>query len=249
MKPPPESHRGGPATASGRLAELASRYALPPGAEGALAAYLELLDGDAHAPTAVRDPARAVDTHVADALSGLEVEAIRSAGVLADLGAGAGAPGLVLAAASPSTRVVLVESTARKCAFLRGAISAMGLANAEVVTARAEDWADGRGACDVVTARALASLPVVVEYAAPLLRAGGTLVAWKGAVPAAEREAGAAAAEILGLEEAGVLAAAPFPGASNYHLYLYLKVRSTPNVYPRRAGVARKRPLGASTGA
>ena len=58
----------------------------------------------------------------------------------------------------------------------------MGLANAEVVCGRAEAWADGLGRCDVVTARALAALPVLCEYAAPLLREGGVLVAWKGAV-------------------------------------------------------------------
>ena len=146
----------------------------------------------------MRDPRRAVDAHVADALSGLAVPELAAAGRVADIGAGAGVPGLVLAAARPQLHVTEVESVGRKCAFLERAIAAMGLANADVACARAEAWAAGREACDAVTARALAPLPVLVEYAAPLLRPGGVLVAWKGTPDAAERADGDAAARAAG---------------------------------------------------
>ena len=73
-----------------------------------------------------------------------------------------------------------MEAPARKCAFIARGRRRADLANAEVVHARVEEWADGRGAHDLVTARAVAPLAVLVEYAAPLLRAGGSLVAWKG---------------------------------------------------------------------
>ena len=184
---------------------------------------------------------------MADSLSGLELDTVRIAGQMADLGAGAGFPGLVLAAALPAAHVALVESVGRKCEWLRRAIETMGLPNADVVNARAEDWPAGRGANDLVTARALAPLNVLVEYAAPLLREGGALVAWKGRRDAAEEGDGAAAAAALGMELRDVRRVQPFAGARDRHLHLYLKVRPTPNGYPRRPGMARKRPLRAST--
>jgi 16S rRNA (guanine527-N7)-methyltransferase len=114
-----------------------------------------------------------------------------------------------------------------------------------VVCERAEAWEGGREACDVVTARALAALPVVAEYAAPLLRVGGTLVAWKGRRDAAEAADGAAAAAALGLEVGEVVAVQPYPGARHRHLHLMRKVAPTPARFPRRPGVAAKRPLRA----
>ena len=230
-----------------RLAELAAQWDVPDAGAAALARLLELLATDDEAPTTVREPARAVEAHVADALSGLAVPELAAAGRVADLGAGAGVPGLVLAAARPAMRVTEVESVGRKCAFMERAIAAMGLANAGVACTRVETWSAGREICEAVTARALAPLPVLVEYAAPLLTVGGVLVAWKGAPEAAEAADGDAAAAILGLAPAKILAVPPFPGADRRSLYVYLKVGSVPNGYPRRPGMARKRPLGAST--
>jgi 16S rRNA (guanine527-N7)-methyltransferase len=230
-----------------RVAELVERYDLTPAAAERLLIFLEELADDEHAPTTVREPRRAVDVHVADALAGLEVPELRAASTIADLGAGAGVPGLVLAAARPDARVVLVEAVGRKCAFIDRVAAAMALDNVEVVPARAEAWADGLDACDVVTTRALAALPVLLEYAAPLLRLGGALVAWKGAPDEAERADGEHAARVLGLSPAAVRPIEPWPGADRHSLYVYLKVRSTPNTYPRRPGIARKRPLRAST--
>ena len=230
-----------------RLAELADTHGLPSGAEGAFAQLLELLAEDETAPTTVRERERAIDVHIADSLSGLEVEDVRRARRIADLGAGAGFPGLALAVALPDTEVALVESVGRKCAFIERAIQAAGIGNARVVCARAEEWREGLGAIDLVTARALASLNVIAEYAAPLLRIGGALVAWKGARDAGEeRDASAAAAE-LGLEQREIRRVEPFRGAEQHHLHVYSKVTETPSRFPRRAGIARKRPLQAST--
>jgi 16S rRNA (guanine527-N7)-methyltransferase len=213
----------------------------------AIERLLDLLERDDTAPTAVRDRAEALDVHVADSLSGLELAVVRDARRIADLGAGAGFPGLVLAAALPEAHVALVESVGRKCAWLERAVDVMELSNVEVVHARAEDWAQGLGANDLVTARALAPLNVLVESASPLLVEGGALVAWKGRRdPAQEADADAAAGQ-LGMEPRGAIRVQPFPAARDRHLYLYLKVGSTPNGYPRRAGMASKRPLRAST--
>lgn len=227
-----------------RLEELADEYGLAPAGVAALRAILDLLASDDTAPTTVRDPERAVDVHVADSLSGLVLEEVQSARALADLGAGAGFPGLALAAALPEAHVFLVESVGRKCAFMERAIEAAGLSNAAVVCRRAEEW---QATNDVVTARALAPLAVIAEYAAPLLRVGGALVAWKGARDAGEEADARAAADLLGLEARGVRRVGPFPGAQQRHLHLYSKVRSTPSHFPRRPGMARKRPLAGSS--
>jgi 16S rRNA (guanine527-N7)-methyltransferase len=229
-----------------RLAELAARYELAPAAAGALSRLLGLICGDPMAPTTVREPAVAVDTHVADALVALELPAVREARCIADLGSGAGFPGLVLAVARPQAQITLVESNRRKCEFLERAAAKMELDNVVVVPERAESWTEGLGTRDLVTARALAPLPVLVEYAAPLLAQDGALVAWKGRRDDVEDTDGAAAAAATGLELVDVVAVRPWSGAERLHLHLYVKVGLTPNRYPRRPGMARKRPLRAS---
>ncbi len=147
----------------------------------------------------------------------------------------------------PHAHLALVESVGRKCAFLAAAAAELGLANAEVVNARAEAWPGGIGVHDLVVARALAPLPVLVEYAAPLLEAGGALVAWKGRRDPAEEANGAAAAEALGMSAPEAIPVEPFARARERHLYLTSKVSPTPARYPRRPGMARKRPIQASS--
>ncbi len=230
-----------------RLADLAAHYELVPSAPDALSRLLGLICGDPTAPTTVREPSVAVDVHVADALVALALDPVRSARSIADLGSGAGLPGLVLAAARPDAQIALVESNRRKCEFLERAVERMGLANVEVVCERAESWSQGPGTRDLVTARAVAPLSVLVEYAAPLLSIGGSLVAWKGGRDEREEADGVAAAAATGLELAEIVPVRPWSGAERLHLHLYLKVERTPNRYPRRSGMASKRPLRASS--
>ena len=231
-----------------RLADLAERFRLPPAAPAQLERLLELVADEPTAITAVRDPAEGVDVHVADSLVALDLDVVRGATRVADVGSGGGFPGLALATALPDAAFSLVESVGRKCAFLDRAAAAIGLDNVTVVSARAEDWAEGRDANDLVTARAVAALPVLLEYAAPLLTFGGTAVAWKGHRDGAEEADGAAAAAVLAMETPRAHRVTPFPGAGERHLYLSSKVGPTPNGFPRRAGMASKRPLRSSTG-
>jgi 16S rRNA (guanine527-N7)-methyltransferase len=209
-----------------------------------LQALAELLIHDKRAPTTVRDPLRVVDDHLADSLVALDLEEVGAAKTIADLGAGAGLPGLPLAIAMPAAKVSLVESNRRKCAFLARAVAKTDAANAVIVNARAESWEEARGLIDVVTARALAPLAVVAEYAAPLLRLGGVLVAWRGRRDLDAEDQAAAAAAQLGLEVHPPRRVEPFRGAQHRHLHLMLKVMDTPDRFPRRPGVALKRPLG-----
>lgn len=230
-----------------RLAELAARYGLPGAASERLGVLLDLVAAEPAAITAVRDPSEGVDVHVADSLVALDIPAVRQARRIADLGSGGGFPGLVLAIALPQARMALVESAGRKSAFLSAAASALELPNVEVVNVRAEAWREGAGVHDLVTARALAPLTVLLEYAAPLLAPGGLLVAWKGRRDTGEEADGRAAAAALGLSEPSSVRVEPFAGAGNRHLYLSSKVSPTPDRYPRRPGMARKRPIQASS--
>ncbi|HEU0025445.1 MAG TPA: RsmG family class I SAM-dependent methyltransferase [Thermoleophilaceae bacterium] len=232
------------------LAELADRHGLAPATVGRLDRLLDALEAEPDPPTSERTREAALRAHLADGLSGLEIADLAGADRIADLGAGAGFPGLVLAAALPHARVDLLESASRKCAVIDRLIAVAGIENARSVGARAEDWgrappAAGGGALGygAVTARALGPLALLVEYAAPLLRDGGVLVAWKGARDPDEEAAGAGAAALVGMELEDVRVVVPFAGARNRHLHVVRKVAETPARFPRRAGMARKRPL------
>lgn len=228
----------------GALGRLGRRYDLGADQQARLATVLTLLGEDEQAPTTVREPERALDVHLADSLVALEIECIRAARTIADIGAGAGFPGVPLAIALTDCDVALVDSQARKCAFVERVVEQAGLANARVLCARVEEWAEGLGAHDVVLARALAPQPVVLEYAAPLLRLGGALVDWRGVRDPEEERAAAVAAEQLGMEREAVRRVEPFEGVRDHHLHVYVKRRNTPDRFPRRVGMARKRPLG-----
>ena len=198
------------------------------------------------APISASTARKARDVHIADSLSGLEIGPLSSAKRIADLGSGAGLPGLVLAASLPGTHVDLIESVERKCAFLRDAVDTMGLANSSVVCERSEDWAagEGREAYDAVTARAVGRLATLAELAAPLLRDGGVLAAWKGARSADEEAEVVRAADRLAMEPTEIRSVRPYPGSRDRHIHLLRKNGPTPNGLPRRPGMAAKRPFG-----
>jgi 16S rRNA (guanine527-N7)-methyltransferase len=217
----------------------------PAEAVPALEVLVDLLM-ESDAPVSPRSAERARQVHVADSLSGLEFEQLRDAERIADLGSGAGLPGLALAVSLPDARVDLIESVSRKCEFLRRAIERLGLDNAEVICARAESWAagDGREAYDVVTARAVGRMPTVAELASPLLRDGGHLLAWKGRRDPDQEAKLARARHRLALEPVEVRAVTPYPGSRNRHIHLVRKNGPTPDDLPRRPGMAAKRPFG-----
>ncbi len=210
-----------------------------------LDAILAALAAEQDPPTTAREPHSAAQTHLADSLVGLEIGELRAATRIVDVGAGAGFPGLALAVALPAASVDLVESSGRSCAVIERLIEAGDVRNARAVPVRAESWAAGEGAeaYEVVTARAVAGLPVLVEYAAPLLGLGGALVAWKGRRDSEEERAGREAATQLGMVGERVLRVEPFPEARDRHLHVYTKQAQIPPGFPRRPGRAMKRPL------
>ena len=216
-----------------RVRELAARYGVSP---GPLEALLEALAAEPDPPTTVTDP---VNDHLADSLCAVPL--LDAPSSLADIGSGLGFPGLALAAAFQSSHVTLVESQRRHALVAERLRNAAGLRNAHVVSERVEEC--GLSGLDLVTARAVASLAVLVEYAAPLLGIGGQLVAWKGARDAAEELGGEEAGRVVGLSPVRVVQVEPFPGAHSRHLHFYEKTAATPDRFPRRPGMARKRPL------
>ena len=228
----------------------AATRGLPAGGRDALGRVLELLAAARGAPSAVRDPEDAWRVHVADSLTGLEVEAVRVARRIADLGSGAGFPGIPLAVALSTARVDLIEAIGRKCDFMRQAIEAARITNARVVCERAETWAatappeGGRESYDVVAARAVGRMSTLAELASPLLVAGGVLVAWKGRRHSEEEAELGRAADRLAMTPVSIDWVGPYAGSRHRHLHVVRKNGPTPEGLPRRPGMAKKRPFG-----
>jgi 16S rRNA (guanine527-N7)-methyltransferase len=184
--------------------------------------------------------------HVEDSLTGLEVAELAKAERIADIGSGAGFPGLVLAVVLADSRVDLIESVGRKCEFMRRAIDAAGIVNATVLNARSEEVAGGekREAYDAVTARAVGRLSTLAELASPLLRDSGILVAWKGKRDPDEEQQLERAADQLAMHPERILDVGDRAGSKHRHLHVLRKLGATPNGLPRRPGIAKKRPAG-----
>jgi 16S rRNA (guanine527-N7)-methyltransferase len=184
--------------------------------------------------------------HVEDSLTGLEVPELAKAERIADIGSGAGFPGLVLAIALLDSQVDLIESVGRKCEFIQRAIDAAGIQNATVLNARSEEIATGdrRDSYDAVTARAVGRLSTLAELASPLLEENGVLIAWKGKRDADEEQQLERAADQLAMHPEQILDVGDRAGSKHRHLHVLRKLGATPDDLPRRPGMAKKRPRG-----
>lgn len=169
-----------------RLVALAAEIpvALSPEQAERLLALLDLLaDWNSRLNlTAIRDRSEMIHKHLLDSLS---VQPFLRGPVVIDVGTGAGFPGLPLAVVNPQLRFILLDSTAKKLAFVRAAAEALNLDNVEVVHARAEDYEPAARAATVVT-RAFGALPLIVAQAGGLCARAGRLLAMKGRYPAEE---------------------------------------------------------------
>ena len=195
--------------------------------------------------TRVVEPAAIARRHLLDALSALPTLDAAAPARALDLGSGGGVPGLVLAIARPEMQWVLLDAVRKKAEALRAFATSLELANVEVIADRAELLGRGpaRDSFDAVTARACAALPALVELALPLLRVGGTLVAWKGPIGGEELAAGGRASGLLGGSQPIVEPAGP-AALGDHRFVIVTKVEETPERYPRRPGQPVRRPLG-----
>lgn len=197
----------------------------------------------------VRDISLVLRDHILDSLSCVLAKPIYDARSLVDVGSGGGLPGVPLKIVRPDLRVGLVEATSKKAEFLRRAVDHLSLGDTEIINARVEKLgheADHRGFYDVSTARAVASLSVLVEYCLPLVRQGGYFIAMKADLSREEAEAGRRAARIVGAELSDEIPVSFLPEipAKRRQLLIFTKTSATPLEYPRRVGLPKKRPLG-----
>jgi 16S rRNA (guanine527-N7)-methyltransferase len=210
-----------------------------------------LLDANTHINlTAITDPAEVMTRHYLDSLTCLlAVEPAQRARPLRllDVGSGAGFPAIPLAIAFPDWRVTSLEATGKKARFQQEAAAALGLENVTVLTGRAEELArqpEHRGRYDLVTARAVAALPTLLEYCCPLAHVGGRVIAPKKGDLADEIAAGVRAASLLGAKLLVPITVTIPPLADGRVLLVAEQVRACPQQYPRPAGAPAKRPLG-----
>src|SRR2546430_1416151 len=207
----------------------------------------ELLDWNTRMNlTAITDPEEVLIKHFLDSLSVLKVYDNPRTRLL-DIGSGAGFPGLPLKIVRPQWQVVLLEATRKKVAFLQHIIETLQLENVEAVHARAEDVGhkpEYRAAFDVVTARAVASLPALLEYAAPFCRVGGQIILLKKVSLEDELAQGKRAASELGaILKADV--AVTLPGLEDgRRLLVWEQQKLSPKQYPRSGAGMTKKPLG-----
>ena len=222
---------------------------LPPGARDAVLGHLRLLLAWTTAVnlTAIRDPDAAVTGHLLDSLAAVPL--LRKAGVrrFVDLGSGGGFPGLPLALSLPAAAALLVDSIAKKAAFLQVAVAAAGISDRVAVAAvRAEALAADRlhrQRWPAVTVRAVAPLPELVELAFPLLVPGGLLLAWKRAGLDDERRRTLAAVEALGGGSVEVVPpTAVLPGLADHVLVAVRKGGRTGREWPRPPAERKRRP-------
>jgi 16S rRNA (guanine527-N7)-methyltransferase len=196
--------------------------------------------------TAITDPEGIEVRHFLDSLTCLLAVGAFSGEKVIDLGTGAGFPGLPLKILCPNLHLTLVEATKKKADFCSHIVAGLKLENVSVVHARAEELGQDPGyrqSHDVAVARAVAPLPVLIEYLLPLLRVGGYAIAQKGETAHSEAQAVEGAIGILG-GQVDRLIPVELPGVvETRYLIVIKKVAATPEKYPRRTGIPEKRPL------
>lgn len=232
------------------LAACADEAGIPLTAEqiGQFSVYNEmLLDWNTRMNlTALTAPEDVAVKHIIDSLTAYDAALFDGARTLIDVGTGAGLPGIPLAVYAPHLTVTLLDALNKRVRFLTEVTAAMGLPNVRCIHARAEEaarTAEHRAAYDIVVSRAVARLPVLLEYTLPFVRVGGTLLALKGRAYAEEQKEGQRAAEVLG---GGRITARPvhLPGLDDVRAILTVtKERQTPAAYPRGGGAPTRRPL------
>lgn len=196
--------------------------------------------------TALTAPADVAVKHIIDSLTAYDAALFDAAESLIDVGTGAGLPGIPLAVYAPHIEVTLMDALAKRVRFLTEVTRAMNLENVRCIHARAEEAArakEHRARYDIAVSRAVARMPVLLEYTLPFVRVGGSVLALKGRAYAEEAAEARGAAVRLG---GGRVAARPvrLPGLDDVRAILAVrKERPTPKAYPRRAGQPEQHPL------
>jgi 16S rRNA (guanine527-N7)-methyltransferase len=197
--------------------------------------------------TSVRDPQQAWNKHIVDSLQGLQTVLFDNPAKVIDIGTGAGFPGIPLALEKPELQMTLLDSTAKKCAFLESYVQNQNLTNRiKVLLGRAEEWGHShlhRAQYDVAITRALGSFSEVCELTLPFVKKGGHAILWRGKDAPQETQQGA---KVLSTLCARLVSCESYqlPGHElDYHLVILRKAKSLPGRYPRKVGIPKKQPL------
>ncbi len=197
--------------------------------------------------TAIRGEREVARLHFLDSLTAFRISAARTASSVLDVGSGAGLPGVAMGIARPDLNVHLLEASARKARYLERLITTLGLERVRVLEGRAETIAHDpviRESYSLVTARAVAPLPVLLEYCLPFCRPGGTFIAFKGPAAVEELKRAATALELLGGETQEIIEVT-LPEANERRVLLsFSKTGSSNQRFPRPPGRPARRPLG-----
>lgn len=197
--------------------------------------------------TAITEEKEFAVKHIVDSLSSYRAELFKPTAKLLDLGTGAGFPGIPLAIYRPDLEIVLFDSLKKRLTFLEKVIHTLGLGKVTVLHGRAEDCAHDiahREAYDLVTSRAVARLPVLLEWALPYVKQGGYFISLKGAAYEVELEASRKALSVLGglVEEVRPVT---LPTLDDKRAIIYVKKeKNTGKTYPRRPKEIKDKPLG-----
>jgi 16S rRNA (guanine527-N7)-methyltransferase len=196
--------------------------------------------------TSITDPIAFIESHLIDSLTALEF--IDEASTLIDVGTGSGLPGVALAIARPDLRVTLLDATAKKLRAIERVLDACGISDVELVEGRAEELgvssSEHREIYDVAIARALAKMPVLLEYCCGFVKRDGKLIAMKSSNITDELEASKKTSRVLGFTFITVVnRALPITGAGR-KLVIYDKKTNTPRIYPRSNNQILGDPMG-----
>ena len=188
--------------------------------------------------TAITDINEFLIKHIADSLVG--ISEIGGGAQLLDIGAGAGFPSMPIAIARDDVRVTALDSTAKKMRFVEDSAKTIGLDNLKTVSGRAEEQTHLFGKFDIVTARAVSSLSILLELSMPLLKVGGHFLAYK--TDESELPSAANALKTLGAKHIRTKSTA-LPNGDSRVILVFEKISKTPACYPRQYGAIKKKPL------
>lgn len=202
--------------------------------------------------TAITEPEQFIMKHFVDSLALLaEIGAVTEGTTLIDIGSGAGLPGIPLAIMLPQLQVTMLEATGKKVTFINSALERLGLTNAKAIWGRAEELSgqgkEMREAYDISVGRAVAALPVMVEYCSPFTKVGGRMLAMKGPKtdmePPYEKAARALNLKLLNLQEICLSWEDTQQESIKRQIYSFRKTEKLSSKYPRKTGKAVKEPI------
>lgn len=196
--------------------------------------------------TGIEDEKEVYIKHFLDSVSAIKNGYIKDGMSIIDVGTGAGFPGMPLRICLPNTKVTLLDSLNKRINFLQEVSNQIGIEDIEFIHGRAEDFGKDemyREQFDIATARAVAGLPILMEFCVPFVKVGGYFICLKGPNANLELEESKSAMDVLGLEFIEKIDVELPDSELNHNILVFKKVKNTPDKYPRKAGKPAKAPI------